>query len=270
METVQKQQHFVLVHGACHGAWCWFKLKPLLESAGHRVTAMDLSASGINPKEIEEVVTFEEYSLPLLEFMTSLPANEKVILVGHSLGGLNIALVSDKYPDNVLVAVYLTAFMPDSVHAPSYPLDQRIPLEAFLDTEFKSYGSLEQPLTTMFFGPQFFASKLYQHTSTQDLELAKFLARPSSLFLEDLSKVKPLSKQGYGSVIRAYIICTEDKAIPKDIQNLLIDTVGVSMVKEMEDTDHMPMLSKPQQLCQALQQISDEFTVSNGNCLTSI
>ncbi|KAL7240066.1 hypothetical protein ACSBR2_005848 [Camellia fascicularis] len=37
-----KQQihtHFVLVHGACHGAWCWYKLKPLLESHGHKVTA---------------------------------------------------------------------------------------------------------------------------------------------------------------------------------------------------------------------------------------
>ncbi|GLT49958.1 hypothetical protein SLA2020_234790 [Shorea laevis] len=31
-----KQSHFILVHGVCHGAWSWYKLKPLLESAGHR------------------------------------------------------------------------------------------------------------------------------------------------------------------------------------------------------------------------------------------
>ncbi|CAI9110087.1 OLC1v1010053C3 [Oldenlandia corymbosa var. corymbosa] len=266
MENNQSyKQHIVLVHGACHGAWCWFKLKPLLESAGHRVTAMDLSASGINPKQIEEVLTFEEYSLPLLEFMASLPVREKVILVGHSLGGINIALASDKYPDKVRLAVFLTAFMPDSVHAPSYPLDQyveRMPADNFMDTEFKSCGSPEKPLTTMFFGPQFFASKLYQNASTQDLELVKFLARPSSLFLEDLSKVKPLSKEGYGSVKRAYIICAEDKAIPKHIQSLLIETVGVSMVKELEDSDHMPMLSKTQQLCHTLEVIADQFTMA--------
>ena len=28
---------FVLVHGAWHGAWCWDKVVPLLERAGHRV-----------------------------------------------------------------------------------------------------------------------------------------------------------------------------------------------------------------------------------------
>ena len=28
---------FVLVHGAYHGAWCWERLTPLLEAAGHRV-----------------------------------------------------------------------------------------------------------------------------------------------------------------------------------------------------------------------------------------
>lgn len=39
-------KHFVLVHGLCHGAWCWYKLAPLLEAAGHRVTAVDLAASG--------------------------------------------------------------------------------------------------------------------------------------------------------------------------------------------------------------------------------
>ncbi|XP_047333643.1 salicylic acid-binding protein 2-like [Impatiens glandulifera] len=57
-----ESKHFVLVHGACHGAWCWYKLKPLLESAGHKVTAIDMAASGINPKKIEEVWTFDDYN----------------------------------------------------------------------------------------------------------------------------------------------------------------------------------------------------------------
>ncbi|KAI5316687.1 hypothetical protein L3X38_036394 [Prunus dulcis] len=52
------QKHFVLVHGACHGSWCWYKIKPRLESAGHRVTALDLAASGINTKAIQDVPLF--------------------------------------------------------------------------------------------------------------------------------------------------------------------------------------------------------------------
>jgi hypothetical protein len=26
---------FVLVHGSCHGGWCWKKVRPLLQATGH-------------------------------------------------------------------------------------------------------------------------------------------------------------------------------------------------------------------------------------------
>jgi hypothetical protein len=32
---------FALVHGAWHGAWCWERLAPFLQEAGHDVVAMD-------------------------------------------------------------------------------------------------------------------------------------------------------------------------------------------------------------------------------------
>ena len=121
---VQEQKHFVLVHGACLGAWIWYKLKPRLESAGHRVTVLDLSASGLNPKRLEELRTIEDYSLPLMETMAEVPLNEKVILVGHSLGGLNLALAMDRYPQKISAAIFLSAFLPDTMHGPSYVLDE--------------------------------------------------------------------------------------------------------------------------------------------------
>lgn len=33
---------YVLIHGACSGGWCWEKVVPLLERAGHTVAAPDL------------------------------------------------------------------------------------------------------------------------------------------------------------------------------------------------------------------------------------
>ena len=33
---------FALVHAAWHGAWCWERLSPLLQRAGHDVVTMDL------------------------------------------------------------------------------------------------------------------------------------------------------------------------------------------------------------------------------------
>ncbi|MFD1490412.1 alpha/beta fold hydrolase [Ancylobacter vacuolatus] len=37
---------FVLIHGAWHGGWCWDRVAPLLEVAGHRVAAPTLSGLG--------------------------------------------------------------------------------------------------------------------------------------------------------------------------------------------------------------------------------
>ncbi|KAF5945702.1 hypothetical protein HYC85_015930 [Camellia sinensis] len=126
MEATKKQTqtHFVLAHGACHGAWCWHKLKPLLESHGHKVNALDLSASSINMKKIEALRTLYDYREPLMEVMKSLPPGEKVVLVGHNVSGLNLALAMDKFSQKISVAVFLTAFMPDAVHKPSFVIKQ--------------------------------------------------------------------------------------------------------------------------------------------------
>ena len=37
---------FMLVHGASTGGWCWEKVVPLLEAAGHKVCAPDLPGLG--------------------------------------------------------------------------------------------------------------------------------------------------------------------------------------------------------------------------------
>jgi len=117
-------KHYVLVHGSCHGAWSWYKLKPLLESAGHKVTVLDLAASGINMQNIDDVNTFSLYTQPLLQLLATTPPNQKVILVGHSFGGLNVALAMEQFPEKIAVGVFLTAFVPDTEHKPSYVLEK--------------------------------------------------------------------------------------------------------------------------------------------------
>lgn len=108
-------KHFVLVHGACHGAWCWYKLIPLLKLAGtnHHVTALDLGASGLCPKQLSDLCSVSDYVQPLMDFMASLPQGHKVILVGHSYAGLCISLAMETFPQKISVAVFLTAYMPN-------------------------------------------------------------------------------------------------------------------------------------------------------------
>lgn len=251
----KQQKHFVLVHGSCHGAWCWYKLKPLLESSGHRVTAVDLSACGINTKNIRDLHTLEDYSLPLMELIDKIPPHEKVVLVGHSYGGLSLGLAMEHYPDKISVAVFMAAFMPDSDHPPFYAVQkclERYKMEFMLDTEFLSYGTPEDPGTSILFGPQFISFKMYQNCSAADLALAQMLIRPGSLFLQDSEKAKKFTAERFGSVKRAYLVCNEDKAIPLEFQEWLIQEIGVEKVAEIKDADHMAMLSMPEEVCRRL------------------
>uniref|UniRef100_A0A0D9WFS7 AB hydrolase-1 domain-containing protein n=1 Tax=Leersia perrieri TaxID=77586 RepID=A0A0D9WFS7_9ORYZ len=109
----QKQQHhFVVVHGLCHGAWCWYKAATALRHAGHRVTALDMAAAGASPARVDEVRTFEEYSRPLLDALAALPPGERVVLVGHSQGGFSVALATELFLERLAAVVFLTASMP--------------------------------------------------------------------------------------------------------------------------------------------------------------
>ncbi|XP_042518898.1 methylesterase 3-like [Macadamia integrifolia] len=254
--------HFVLVHGVGHGGWCWYKVKPQLESAGHRVTAIDLAASGVNMAKIHEVHTLSDYTQPLIELMDSLPTGEKVTLVGHSLGGYNLALVMDMFPQKISVAVFLTAHMPDCTHSPSYVMDElieRIPADFWLDTQLSSDLDPEKPKNIVVFGPKCLFSNLYQLSSSQDLALAELLARPGSMFHEDILKVKPFSKEGYGSVNRVFIVCKRDLTMKEDFQRWMIENNPVKDVMEIEDADHMPMMSKPNELCFCLLDIANKY-----------
>ncbi|GJU24608.1 salicylic acid-binding protein 2-like protein [Tanacetum coccineum] len=173
---------------------------------GHRVSAFDLLASGTNTKVIQQVHTLSDYTMPLLEFMATLLPEEKVVLVGHSFGGMSISLAMEKFPEKISLAIFLSAYMPDYVHKASFVLNK-------------------------------------------DLELAKILVRPSSLFLNDLDKEQPFSEKGYGSVTRVCAIAVEDKAITKEFQYWMISNSPVTEVKELKEVDHMLMLSDPNQVC---------------------
>lgn len=92
---------FGLVHGAWHGAWCWERLIPELESRGQRAVAVELPA---DRPEAGATAYAEAVVAALAD------VEEPPVLVGHSLGGLTVARVPALRP--VLSLVYLCAFVP--------------------------------------------------------------------------------------------------------------------------------------------------------------
>lgn len=173
-------KHFVLVHGSCLGAWSWYKVVPLLKSAGHVVTLIDLASSGINLLHALDVRSFSDYSQPLMDLMESIPSDQRVILVGHSSGGAVISQAMEKFPKKVSVGVFLTAGMPGPSLNYSVIAQKVMSRVAHaLDNKFTYDEGPDNPPTTFIFGPKFLSQVVFQYSPP---EVCSKMSRVSSFF----------------------------------------------------------------------------------------
>ncbi|WOL11829.1 putative esterase PIR7A [Canna indica] len=256
----KRKHHFVLVHGMGHGAWCWYKLVALLRSAGHAATALDLAASGAHPQRLDEVESFSDYAKPLMDLMSFLPPREKVVLVGHSFGGVCVALAMETFPEKVRAAVFATGLMPSPTCSVAAIADQYFkghPLEAYMDSTL--VVSEDPPsVSSISFGYKYMATKLYQLCSPEDLAMAAALMRPASCFLHDVDEQTKLTEEKYGAGRRVYVVCKEDKSMTEEFQRWMVKRSPPAEVREIEGADHMVMLSRPGELLRLLLDIVDE------------
>ncbi|KAJ4788313.1 methyl esterase 3 [Rhynchospora pubera] len=259
-----RKKHFLLVHGACHGAWCWYKVASLLKSAGNNVTALDLAACGVHPKRITELESFAEYSEPLLQALQSVPENERVILVGHSFGGLSLALAMERFPEKISVAVFASAALPRV----GFPLS--IVLEEFykiigpdhdMDNTYSSSENSYDPREILHMGTEYLSKRLYQLCTQEDITLSKMLVRPVNIFLWDeaMTKQTNLTEEKYGSVRREYIVCGADNSWSAEFQRSMVEKSLGTEMREIDDADHMLMLSKPKELVHHLVDIATKY-----------
>ncbi|KAK1300991.1 Salicylic acid-binding protein 2 [Acorus calamus] len=79
--------------------------------------------------------------------------------------------------------------------------------------------------------------------------------RAGSLYLEELSKTPPFSKERYGSVKKAYLLCEDDKVVTKDFQMWMVLNDTVEEEEVIRGADHVAILSKPHELCHSLLEI---------------
>ncbi|KAM7510290.1 hypothetical protein LguiB_009165 [Lonicera macranthoides] len=258
-----KNRHFVLVHGSCHGAWCWYKLVTLLKAEGHRVTVMDLAASGINPKQVDDLKDVDDYMEPLMEFMAGLPAEERVVLVGHSMGGVAVSVAMENFPKKIAVGVFLTAFMPGPklsiIQIGQFNSSLSSGSDASTDIQYAYDRGSSNP-SSFLFGHENLATRLYQNSPTEDLELAYTLVRPSPNFTDTKSIMEvSVSKENYGLVHRVFIMSGQDKGLVVALQKYMIKNNPPNEVKEISDSDHMVMFSKPKELCSYLLEIAAKY-----------
>ncbi|KAM0068137.1 putative alpha/beta hydrolase-1 [Helianthus debilis subsp. tardiflorus] len=257
--TTTTQKHLVLVHGLCHGAWCWYKVLTHLRYAGYRVSAVDLGGSGVHPSRLEEIGSFADYIQPLFQFLDSLSADERVVLVGHSYAGLAISLAMERFPQIVSVAVFITAYMPNYRDPPVLQMTQyfkNLKPEMYMDCRFTFKNG--SPASAEL-GDSYLATMMYQNCQPEDLALAKTLIRPSHFFLEDMSKDSLLTSDRYGSISRVYVVCEGDRVVDEEFQRFVIEDSPPNEVKSFPGAGHMIMLSIPKDISLYLQDIAARY-----------
>jgi pimeloyl-ACP methyl ester carboxylesterase len=102
---------FVLVHGSCHGGWCWKKLSPLLIRNGHNVYTPTLTGLGERSHLVNRSIGLDTHILDIIQVLEYEDLSE-VILVGHSYGGLVIGGATEKVPDRIRRLIFLDAYIP--------------------------------------------------------------------------------------------------------------------------------------------------------------
>jgi pimeloyl-ACP methyl ester carboxylesterase len=134
----------VLVPGFWLGAWAWDEVKPLLESAGHEVTAVTLP--GLESAAADRsTVTFDDHVTAIREAIES--AGEPVVLVVHSGAGAPGYAVTDLVPHLVDAVVYVDTGPANGALDPEFEGDEW-PLPEWEDLDENIDGISEEQLAT--------------------------------------------------------------------------------------------------------------------------
>jgi pimeloyl-ACP methyl ester carboxylesterase len=100
-------KEFMLVHGACHGAWCWDEVAERLPARGHRVAAVDLPGHGRRAAEVRRA-SVASYVGAVADALAA-EGMSRAIVVGHSMGGLVIPKAAELAPARIRHLVFLAA-----------------------------------------------------------------------------------------------------------------------------------------------------------------
>ena len=232
--------HFLLVHGSWHGAWCWERAIPAIEACGHRTSAIDLPAHGADPLPAWRA-SLARYGARIAEAASALP--EAPLLVGHSMGGLAITEAAGRAGARCAGLVYLCAFVPAQ--------GQSLMSLGREDAATLVPSSVRLSWRGPVIRPDRAKRVFYGRCNDADAAWASAQLRPDPWrpLFESPGAALP------ARLPRAYVECTEDRAISLVRQRAMHEAAGIGAIETL-DTDHSPFLSAPDALAAALDRLA--------------
>jgi pimeloyl-ACP methyl ester carboxylesterase len=231
---------FVLVHGAWQAPYVWDIVKSQLEAKGQNVIVVELPAHG-SDNTSPAAVSIDVYRDKVIAAIEGVKG--KVILVGHSMGGVVVTAVAEKIPSKIEKLVYIGAFLPANG-------------QSLMDLAMTDAQSI--------LGPNLLPSKdqltldvnhdkiidIFCQDAPADIQkevLAKFRVEPAIPFGNKVA----LTDANFGSVNKYYIHTAQDHAVGIDLQNRMVTAAHITKTYSLE-TGHSPFLSKPDQVTEVL------------------
>lgn len=229
---------FLLIHGSCHGAWCWDDLIPELEALGHTARAIDLPSHGAD-KTPRNAVSLDTYARAIIDAIDT-----PVTLVGHSMAGYPITAAAELAPEKINKLIYLCAYVPKAgmtlgdrrKSAPTQPL-----IEAIRICDDRISFEID---------PSMAAAKFYHDVDPDRAAWAVSQLCPQPIAPQET--VLDVTR----SLPRHYIRCMDDHTIPPEFQVTMTKDWPQQTVSELK-TSHSPFLSAPKALAALLNRVAN-------------
>lgn len=231
---------FLLIHGSCHGAWCWRDLIPALTARGHTARAIDLPGHGADQTPYQQV-TLEAYAKAILAAIDS-----PVMLVGHSMAGFPISLAADMAPDKIDRLIYLCAYAAQDGRSLA-EMRAEAPRQPMADAAIKTQDGLGFRVD-----PAKAAGLFYNDCPPETVDYA--LPRLcTQAFAPQTTQIR--LGAALARVKRSYIRCTDDRTIPPEYQEVMTKDWPEADVHVMP-TGHSPFFADPDGLADLLDLIA--------------
>jgi pimeloyl-ACP methyl ester carboxylesterase len=216
----------LLVHGSWHGPWCWELLLPELEKRGIHSETVSLPSCGDKAEVLKGI---PEDAEAIAEAANKLRGD--VYVLAHSYGGAAVSEAS--FGGKVRRLIFLGAFMPDTGRQYVADLPPG-PLPTYV--ELRDDGTMAVPSGQA-------RSAFYADCTPEIAAWAE-----SKLRLQSQAVLgHQISRAAWRDVPSSYIVLTEDRALPVEMQHRLAARADEQL--ELQSS-HSPMLSKPKELAQ--------------------